>query len=145
MMDEQLVEDQVVHGSHVDVQTEEITHANEKIVVQCEEYRKEDGDGREEPKRDKGGECIEVEGSVHPVDVDVVDQGSMDIVDDGVQKRSNEQALKLLLKMLLRTMKSGLLTLFSNMLVTVLMNMLLTMLKNMLTILMSCRLIMLKG
>lgn len=40
MMDEPLVEDQVVHGSHVDVQTKEITRANEKIVVQGGENRK---------------------------------------------------------------------------------------------------------
>lgn len=32
-----------------------------------------DGDAMEEPKRDKGGECIGVEGSVHSVDMDMVD------------------------------------------------------------------------
>ncbi|CAA3002092.1 Hypothetical predicted protein [Olea europaea subsp. europaea] len=74
MMDDPLVEDQIVHGSYVDVQTEEMTHVNEKIVVQGGEYRKVDGDGTEEPKRDKIGECIRVEGSVYSVDVDVVDQ-----------------------------------------------------------------------
>ncbi|CAA2989449.1 Hypothetical predicted protein [Olea europaea subsp. europaea] len=92
MMDKPLVYDQGVHGSHVDVQNEEITRVNEKIAVQGGEDKKVDGDGTEESKRDNGGKCIRIEGHVHSVDVDVVDQGSVDIVDDGVQKTSNEQA-----------------------------------------------------